>query len=882
MQAIFQQNAIPIVSSIVQLAQRHALTVLLAAVIAGYCGFSYTVSRIAISTDTEDMLSEKLEWRRAYQDYKQTFPYFADTIVVVIDADTPDLASAAADALADALAQQTETFDEVFHPAADAFFRANQFLYLDVGELQSLVDQLSAAQPFIARLAADPSSYEFLTLLEEVLGADIDVAGLNVDTTLYAVAEAVNALLDDDHVPMSWRRLLGGSEFEGDTRVLFTAKAQVDFTSLLPGKSAMVAIRDTARTLGLTPERGVTVRLTGGVALGYDNLQAVVVGAERVGVLALIMVAACLLIGLKSVSLVAATLFTLVVGLILTATFATAAVGTLNMISVAFAVLYVGLGVDFAVHLCLRYRELLAYEPKPTAIRRATEHIGGSIILCATTTALAFFTFIPTAYRGVAELGLISGVGMFIALGLSFTVLPAVLQILPAPAKPATRARRDTPLAALPERVAPWILTAAAVIAVSAIFVALHARFDHNPLHLQDQSSESVRTLADLARGGNDIEHSISLVLPAGSPVTDVSAALEQLPEVDGVVSAHDFVPHQQADKRAIIDDLSLTLGPGLILQAPTPREAGTLPELVQALSVRTGPGSAAPVGVDADSQSALHAALKRLAAQIGALTAAQRTPFFSTLEHKLLGHFAPQIERLEAGLNPSGVSMNTLPESLRKRWIAPDGRFRVEITPAQDVNDNDNLEAFVAAARSVAGDIATGTPIINVEASRAVVAAFIQAFICAVLLVALIIFVSTKRLLDTLVVLAPLLLAGLITTAFAVSLGIAFNFANVIALPLLLGVGVDSAVHILHRYKTMAPDEPLLLQTSTARAVVFSALTTTASFGNLALSPHAGTASMGVMLSIGLIATLLCTLIVLPALLSRFIEAPARAAYVE
>ena len=177
------------------------------------------------------------------------------------------------------------------------------------------------------------------------------------------------------------------------------------------------------------------------------------------------------------------------------------------------------------------------------------------------------------------------------------------------------------------------------------------------------------------------------------------------------------------------------------------------------------------------------------------------------------------------------------------------------------------------SAVRSVTGPSATGTPVINIEASRAVTTAFYEAFGAAGVLIAALLYVILRRIGEVVIVLTPLLLAGLLTTAITVVADVPFNFANIIALPLLLGIGVDSALHIMHRYKTTGEDDVSLLASSSARAVLFSALTTAASFGNLATSPHAGTASMGVMLTIGLTMTLLCTLIVLPALLRRYVQ---------
>ena len=235
--------------------------------------------------------------------------------------------------------------------------------------------------------------------------------------------------------------------------------------------------------------------------------------------------------------------------------------------------------------------------------------------------------------------------------------------------------------------------------------------------------------------------------------------------------------------------------------------------------------------------------------------------------------HFPDQLARLQAGLDAVPVTEAALPAELLRRWVSADGRYRLEIQPAERLTGNAALARFVEEVRSVAGPDVTGTPVINIEAGRAVTTAFYEAFGAAGILITVLLYGVLRRVREVATVLAPLLLAGLLTTAFTVVFGIQFNFANIIALPLLMGIGVDSALHILHRYKTTGQDDVPLLATSSARAVLFSALTSAASFGNLAVSAHAGTASMGIMLTVGLTMTLLCTLVVLPALLQRYVE---------
>ncbi len=867
----FELLAPDLIEKIVGAAQRHWLATLIFALVLAGTGASYTVSNVRINTDTQDMLSDRLPWRVAYRNFKTAFPFFTDTIVVVVDGTTPDLARQASDALARRLAENEFTAAGVFHPAGIEFFRRNQFLYLDTDALQTLADEISAAQPFLARLAPDPGLRGFMTLLLEAAETRDQAPELRLDPVFRATADAINAYLDGDPTPMSWQTLMLGESVADTSRVIFTVQPRLDFSSILPGEAAITSIRSTVESMGFTEGSGVRVRLTGAAALSYDEMKSVVRGAERAGVLAFAMVAICLIVGLRSLSLVAATLLTLIIGLIFTASFAVAAVGTLNMISIAFAVLYVGLGVDFAIHICLRYREMSISTDKVRAISHASRHIGTSIILCAITTAIAFFAFIPTDYRGVAELGLISGVGMFIGLGCSFTILPALLQALPAPRADARR--KVQLIAERPQRGPSIILAGTFLLALAAALTVPFAEFDHNPIHLNDPAAESVTTLTDLLDDGDAELYAIDVVAASADPALELAARLEESPAVLNVRTAFDLVPSEQEQKLALIEDLAFVVGPDLELQEPHPLVAGDITALARKLSRRCDAIANSASASLARAAAALALALKRLEVAVESAGADQAPALLIALEDKLMRHFAPQLTLISEGLAASPIDIASLPEDLRRRWISDDGLFRLEILPAQNLDDNDRLAAFVDAVRAITGPAATGTPVINIEASRAVTGAFYQAFASAFILIALVLFFILRRIAEVLVVMAPLLLAGLLTTAATVWAGMSFNFANIIALPLLMGIGVDSALHILHRYKTPGPGDGPLLKTSTARAVLFSALTTTASFGNLAVSTHAGTASMGVMLTIGLTLTILCTLVVLPALLERFVK---------
>ena len=232
------------------------------------------------------------------------------------------------------------------------------------------------------------------------------------------------------------------------------------------------------------------------------------------------------------------------------------------------------------------------------------------------------------------------------------------------------------------------------------------------------------------------------------------------------------------------------------------------------------------------------------------------------------MGSLESQLRQLADALKAHPVGIADLPEDFRARWVSKEGIQRIEIRPKEDLHDPEAMRRFVDQVRQVVPH-ATGVPVLFLESSNAVVQAFMQAFGYAIVAITLVLFLTMEKKVDVFLVLAPLLLASLLTGAVMALAGVHFNFANIIALPLVFGMGVDNCIHMVHRFRTAPPKDGILLHTSTALAVVLSALTNVSGFGNLSISPHQGMASMGIMLSIGILATLLCSMIVLPALLA-------------
>ena len=870
-----------------------AVAVLVAVFALAFFAMRYTVDNLSMNTDTEDMLSEELVWRKLDQEYEKHFPQYDNNILIVVEAATPDQAGDAAALLYERLQPEQALFEFVYYPNALSVFRESGLLYLDTTQLQDLSDSLAEVQPFLAKLARDPSLRGLFGVLAEALDAREDGEDIDLNPILTHINAAIEALQDNRPFRMSWQELMSGDN-PGDAgapgagaekatyREFIVLQPKLDYAGFFPATPAIEKIHRLYEDLDLATSPGAQIRLTGATVLAHEEMLSVMKGTKTAIVLALALVTVIMLVGLGSARLALVTMISLVTGLLFTAAFATLTVGELNLISVAFAVLYIGLGVDFAIHYCLRYREhLIDGADRRRALEQTSVNVGGSLFLCAVSTAIGFFAFIPTDYTGVAELGWISGFGMFISFAVTLTVIPALLSLLPVKPGPERPARGCRLIDLHPGK----ILGGASLLALASAMLLSGIRFDHNTLNLHDQDGAALTTFRQLL-ADNDLTPWTGITIADDAAQADSyrdQFARSEL--VDKVVSIADFIPGDQDEKLYIIDEMSLLLGDLSVAAQPdteTQSPAARLAALHAFQEKLQADGTDDPVmarlrgnlsGLLADLDPSLSIPFLRKQdstvrdsrvrgdGEDGAEKLAQ-------LEQSLLASLPRRLEALNASLNADYISLENLPAELKQLWLSADGRQRIEIYPKQDMQDNAALRQFVREIQSITPQ-ATGSPVNNLEASDAVAAAFKQAFLYAFIAITLMLYVLLTRKRDVFLVLIPLLMAAALTGGISVLAGLPLNFANVIALPLLLGIGVDSGIHIIHRFRTDLPDGKSILATSSARAVVVSSLTTMGGVGNLALSPHAGTASMGMLLTLGIGVTLACMLIVLPALLT-------------
>ncbi len=821
----------------------------------------YAVGHFAMSTNTDELLSRGLPWRVREAALNKAFPPDGSLIVVVVDGKTPELAEQGAAALADKLAAQPDLFHAVRRPDAGPFWSRNGLLFASVKDVRTTMDQLIKAQPFLGPVAADPSIRGLMgTLTTALQGVGAGQASLeDLHDPIVRLADVLEDIKAARPTFFSWRALIaGGASDPRELRHLILVNPGLDFAQLEPGKAPSAAIREAAKTLELDAAHGVSVRLTGPIPLQDEEFGTLADRAPLIAALAFGAIVLMLWLAVRSARLIASILATTFVGLVITAAAGLLGFHRYNAISVAFIPLFVGLGIDFGIQFSVRFRaELASGEEVREALVATGRGMGRSLTLAATAIAAGFLAFAPTDYTGIQQLGVVAGLGMFIALALNLTLLPALIRLT----RPSGAPERGTDprLSMIDEfvlghrRLVVGTGVGAAVVS-AALLPLLH--FDFNPIHLRSPKTESVATLFDLMKNPDQTPNTLEVVRPNLAAADLLAAKIKTLPEVSSVRTLSSFVPADQTQKLAIIADaanlLDLTLNPFVV--APPPSDAEVVEALNQtAMALRGAASGNTPASADARRLAADLDALAKAGPAARARAAQVLMPGLSTL-----------LDQARASLQPEPVSLKTLPPDLARDWVAPDGRARVSITPKGDSNNNGVLTRFIDAVTRAAPD-ATGAPVGIHEGGRTVASAFIEAGVLSFIIITLLLLIVLRRVRDVAITMAPIVLTGLLTMGSCVVIGQPLNFANIIALPLLFGIGVAFHIYFVMSWRSGGSH---LLTSSLARAVFFSALTTATGFGSLWASSHPGTASMGKLLMISLVWTLVSALLFQPALM--------------
>ncbi len=536
-------------------------------------------------------------------------------------------------------------------------------------------------------------------------------------------------------------------------------------------------------------------------------------------------------------------------------------VGSFNLVSIAFFVLFVGLGVDFGIQFSVRYRaERHENDDLRSALLNAARSVARPLALAAAATAVGFFSFIPTIYRGISELGLIAGWGMIVAFLCSITFVPAMLALLNPAGEPASIGFNQlAPLDAFLQRyrIAVIVGTIGVVLAGAPLLARL--QFDFNPIDLENPKAPSVVTYHELQQDPETSGNYADILAPSLVQADDIAKRSARIPGVSRALTLNNFIPEDQSEKLATIaagsKALSAAFHPEYPLSPPSDQETidairTTVAFVLQVVGNATGQGG--------DLARRVCELLTRLAKADVATRKRAEASFAAPLRNDL--------NLLQLMLAPHEITVETLPKGLVRDWLSVDGRARVKLVPGGDLNNPDVLRSFAVSVLA-ANPSATGPAIGFFESGKAISSAFVRAILFALVSITVLLVVTLRRITDVLLTLVPLLVALAVALEICVLIGLAMNFANIIALPLMLGVGVAFKIYYIMAWRD---GQTKLLQSPLTRAIVFSAMTSAIAFGTMAGSSYPGLSSMGKLMALTLLCTMAAAVLFQPVLMGE------------
>jgi len=882
--------------AVARLVIRFPVPVLLGALLAAAASLWYTSVHLRFEMARSTLVGSGERYDRLYQEYRAEFPDY-ERLVVVVEAGDVAVAKAYAAALAERLRADRDHVRDVFYRIDPEEFRDRALLYLSPEDLRTLRAKVEEHREFLAAFAARPTVEQFFALtnrevtrgLVRHLFTDLAPEGeagqpLAVDLPLLTrVLEGMRGALTDSGVYRSpWAALLARADektstdgylLSEDERLLFLLVAPVEaettFLSLWGprgGRDPVDAVRATAA--GVRRDfPGVTVGVTGAPALDADEMRATGRDIFLASVFGFLANALLLVIPFRAVVKPAFALLTLLVGIAWAFGFATATVGHLNLLSAVFSSILIGIGVNFPIHFLARYEEVRrAGRDANAALEESLGQTGVGVLGGALVTAAAFWSTLLTGFRGIAELGFIAGSGLFLCFLASITVFPACIAL-----QDARRAAAAAPAVPAPSPGGDWarwlgrpllVVIAGTLLALLPLAFLSRLGFDYNLLRLLPRGSEAVAMEERLQLlAGHSTYFAVSLA-PSLGEAERRQAAFAALPEVRRVESVFDLLPAEQEGKRRILRGLRPALAGLPVVPVPRPApDLAALRESLRRIRFKLGEGGT-EVEVSA-ARAALEGVLANLEAAQNPREAGRR---LAAYEKRLGADFADKVRLLRRNVGAPPLEIGTLPASLRDRYVGESGRLLLRVYPRGGIWDRGATGRFIEALRRVDPDV-TGPPVHTFEASRALTRGYGQAGLYALVAIFALAAVFFRHVGYAALSMVPLLAGAGWTVGLMAALGMDFNLANLFALPLILGMGVDNGMNLVARFREEG-GRRFVLDTAMGKSMLLASLTTITGFGVLLLAQHRGIASLGLLLTLGVSNILLASLTLLPALL--------------
>jgi hopanoid biosynthesis associated RND transporter like protein HpnN len=864
-----------ILSFIARIVIKHPWKIVLVSIVLSVLSVIATVSFLQMNTDQDDLVSEKIAYHKRYKDYLKEFGDLEYLFAVVETGDTLPRAKDFARTLANKLSEIPDV-KEVTYQISNPKLEKSFLLYLPVDQIKSIGGYL----PKMERI--NSASDVFAMMNESVTIPDNNQQQMEMGFRfLDNLLDGIIASTKDGapYAPFLQQAFFGGEQTYDEDGFLLSEKGNFLFVMIMPEKNykTLAVINEPlekirkafAETKKEFPD--ISAGLTGRPVLAADEMSISDTDMTLATIASLIIVTLIFILYFKKPFRPAMAAIALCSGIAQTFGFITITIGHLNILSIVFAVILVGAGIEYGLQIVSRYREELAsHKNVKAAIETCIIHTGKGNITATATTAAAFFAACFTDFLAMQELGFIAGFGIIICLINMFTLLPAMMYLHDKAKHPdmleTTLRINIKKFEKFYKR--PKITLAITVIATSALALSLlQVKFNHNLLDLQANGLESVKYEKKIIKESSQSTWYAPFVVESREESSKLAEKLKTLPSIGKIETIAGVVPAEQEEKIKLISTLknSFSNSKTALPKRPLETELKVFQENLARLSEMAFSSGRT------DAVEALENISKKVD-ETAQLIKGHETRL-SNYETGFIADLKKHIELLKGGLNPEPISIDDLPESIQRRYISPSsGRYSVYAYPKEDIWKPRKMKAFIKDIRSIDPNV-TGTPVEVYESSRLLEKSFKQAAFFAMFAIIIIVMLDFRNLKLALFALAPLALGILWLFELMGTFGIRFNLANFFGIPILLGVGVDNAVQIVHRYIKERDKQSVsfFMTRSTGIAVLLTSLTTLASFGTLVFARHQGIASLGLIMSLGTISCFIASMIILPCILKVF-----------
>lgn len=869
----------PLYHGLARLDIEHPYLVLLGAFVLSLLSILYTKARLEFRTGRDDLISDSSRDSRNYLAYVGQFPDLDGLIVVVRAQPDPARAERFTETLAARLSADRANVKSVFYRIEPQAFANRALLYLSRDELAQLASRVRDNRELLKLYAAQPGLATLFRLMNREAGRAMvsrmvsellnDPAPAPAQTAPPSDLGFVNSLLGgmlaggQGSYRSPWDYLTRGAPEDGALRDGFVVSDNGKYLLMhvapADGSGSVEAIQ---RTLDLVRAKFLDLEagMTGGPALAHAEALSTEHDIALASVLAIVSNVLLITIPFGGLIEPAFAIIALLVGVAWSFGFATFSVGHLNLLSAVFTSVLAGIGINFPIHLMARYDEARRRgRTMEEALELSLTRTGTAVVASASIMALAFVTPMFTDFRGIAELGLISAAGLSLCLVSALFVFPPLVAIRDRHAprmQPATGAQpgQRSRLEALFRRPG-LILIAACALTATGLVLIRSVDFDQNLLKLQAEDSEAVKFEEKLLKDSGRSSWFAVALARNRREAERKAAAFRRLPEVSESETIATYIPDFQDRKRAILASLRPLIEPLEVKALPAGADSADLLRQLKDFSFKLD-------GARGEGGAGETAGL--LARAIATL---QRDPqAFADYQRRMAADFAAKLELLKQGLAPGEITEANLPQILRSRFIGTGGAYLVQIYPSGDIWEDAPLERFVEAVRRVDGDV-TGPPIQTYSLATVMRRGYERAALLALLGVFVLVFVDFRNLRDTALATVPLLFGAIWLLETMGALGWDFNLANLFAIPIIIGTGVDNGVNMVYRWREEPRQGQIILRKAVGKSVTLCSLTTIAGFAALIPASHRGISSLGWVLSVGVSFILIATLVVLPAL---------------